>query len=193
MKIVYHGSKNGELKEIEARISTHQKKCIYATQSKVFAMLFMGKGKGDLDTMIVTIDGELTLVERREGVLKSIYNTDGYIYELDGSTFSHYDYLGSKEVISFENSLVPLSKTHYKNILEALLLEEEKGNLKIYKYPTRPRNVPLDNSDLIDKYIDFELQGLTGAVKDLLEVYPEFTEIVKEKMNEKNQNKLKNS
>ena len=193
MKIVYHGSKNGELKELEARISTHQRKCIYATRNKVVSMLFMGKGKGDLDTMIATIDGQLTLVERREGVLNSLYNTDGYIYELDGSTFSHYDYLWSQEVISFENSLVPLSKTHYKNILEALLLEEEKGNLKIYKYPTRPRNVPLDNSDLIDKYIDFELQGLTGAVKDLLEVYPEFTEIVKEKMNEKNQNKLKNS
>lgn len=37
-------------------------------------MLFMGKGKGDLDTMKATIDDKLVLVERRPGILNSIYN-----------------------------------------------------------------------------------------------------------------------
>lgn len=138
MKTVYHGSKNGNIETITAHTSTHQKKCIYASGSKVVAMLFVGKGKGDLDTMIATIDGKLVLVERRPGILNSIYNKDGYIYELDGSTFSHYDYLWSKEVISFEESIKPLSKTYYKNILEGLIEEEKKGNITIYRYPNRP-------------------------------------------------------
>lgn len=143
----------------------------------------MGKGKGDLDTMIATIDGKLVLVERRTGILNSIYNKDGYIYELDGSTFSHYDYLWSEEVISFEESIKPLSKTYYKNILEGLIEEEKKGNIIIYRYPNRPKSLPLDNSDLIEIYIYFEKSGLTGAIKELLEVYPEFTEIVKDELN----------
>lgn len=182
--IVYHGSIYGNLNKIQASKSTHQKECIYATPSKVVALLFMGKGHGDLDTMIATINGELILLERRPNVLNNIYNTAGYLYELEGTTFSHYDYLWSKEVISFEKSLTPLKKTFYKNILESLNEEEKKGNIKIYRYPNRPENVPLDNSDLIDKYIAFEHQGLTGSIKKLLEIYPEFTKTVEEKLYE---------
>lgn len=141
----------------------------------------MVSGHGDLDTMIATIDDKLILLKRRPGVLESIYNKPGYLYELDGNSFSHYDYLWDKEVISFEKSLTPINKTYYPNILEALNEEEQKGNITIYRYPNRPKNVPLDNSDLIDKYIKFEESGLTGAIDELLEIYPEFTEIVKEK------------
>jgi len=182
-EVVYHGSKE-KINEITAHKSTHQKECIYATPNKVVSLLFMGKGHGDLDTMIGVIDGELTLVERRPNILNDIYNTDGYLYELNKSTFSHYDYLWSQEVISFEKRLTPISCTHYENILNAIIEEEQKGNIKIYRYPNRPKEVPLDNSDLIDKYIRFEEQGLTGAVNDLIEIYPEFKEIVEEKMKE---------
>ena len=53
-KIVYHGSHNGNIEIIKAHVSTHQKKCIYATDNKVIAMLFMNKGMGDLDTKWIT-------------------------------------------------------------------------------------------------------------------------------------------
>lgn len=92
MKVVYHGSENGNLEKIEARISTHQNNCIYATEDPVIAMIFMSKWS-DLDFMLGTINNELVLVERRPGLLNSKYNKDGYIYSLDGTTFSHYDYL----------------------------------------------------------------------------------------------------
>ncbi len=185
-EIVYHGSPNGNMDKITPHKSTHKKECIYASTSKVVSLLFVGKGHGGLDTMIADIDGKLILVERRPNVLNSIYNKGGYIYELDAKTFKHYDYLWSKEVISFEKELKPLNKTYHKNILESLIEEEQKGNLKIYKYPNRPENVPLDNSDLIDKYIKFEKSGLTGAINDLLEIYPEFTNAVKTKLEENN-------
>lgn len=38
--------------------------------------------------------------------------------------------------------------------------------------------MPIDNSDLIEKYIKFERQGLKGSIDGLLEVYPEFEESV---------------
>ncbi|MCI9084101.1 MAG: hypothetical protein HFH46_00605 [Bacilli bacterium] len=181
-QVVYHGSNNGTIEVLKSNKSTHQRKCIYAAESKAVALLFMGKGNGDLDKKISDIDGDLVLVERREGVLNSLYNKPGYLYVLDGGTFSHYDYLWSREVISFEQEIRPIKKIYYENILDALFLEEQKGNLIIYRYPNRPSNMPLDNSDLIDKYINFEKKGLKGSIKYMLSIYPEFTPLVEEKM-----------
>lgn len=177
--IVYHGSPNGKINTLIPHKSTHQKDCIYATENKVAALLFMGKGNGDLDTRISTVNGNLELVERREGVLENLYHKEGYLYELDGTTFHHYDYLWSLEVISFEKQITPINKIYYSNILEAILEEEEKGNVTVYRYPNRPKEMPLDNSDLIEKYIRFEQQGLKGSITRLLSIYPEFTSKIK--------------
>lgn len=179
-KIVYHGSPNGNIEIIKPHNSTHQKKCIYATDNRVIAMLFMGKGMGDLDTVKSYDNGLPILVERRKGILDKLYNHSGYLYELDGTTFKHYDYLWKPEVISFESEMKPIRKTYYDNILKELNKEAENGNLKIYQYPDRPNNIPLDNSDLIDRYINFEQNGIHGAIKNLLTVYPEFGSIVDE-------------
>lgn len=92
-KIVYHGSHDGNIEMIKSHVGTHQKQCIYATDNMVIAMLFMNRGMGDLDTIKIYDNGLPILIERREGVLERIYNTSGYIYELDGSSFKHYNYL----------------------------------------------------------------------------------------------------
>lgn len=181
-EVVYHGSPNPNIKVLVPNSSTHLKRCIYATSNKVVAMLHMGKGNGDLDTKVYTLDGKLHLVERREGVLESLYSKEGYLYVLDGRTFNHYDYLWSMEVISFEESIMPLSKICYPNILDVLIEEENNGNIKIYRYPNRPNDIPMDNSDLIDKFIRFEENGSIGSISRLLEIYPEFSHEVKERI-----------
>ena len=63
--------------------------------------------------------------------------------------------------------------------------EEKNGNIIIYRYPNRPKDMPPDNSDLIEKYISFENQGLTGAVSKLLSIYPEFSNIIDESNNKR--------
>lgn len=178
--IVYHGSPDGEIDVIRAHISTHQKNCIYATENKCVALLFMSKGKGDLDVRISNHDGNLELIERRPGVLEELYGRDGYLYKLDGTTFNHYDYLWSLEMISFESEIKPLDKVYCPSVLDAIMEEEKIGNIIVYRYPNRPKDMPLDNSDLIEKYISFEKRGIEGAVSDLLSVYPEFSDIVEE-------------
>lgn len=183
--IVYHGSPRGDLDVLKAKESVHQKTCIYATTSKVVALLFMGKGHGDLDTQIGTRDGILELVERRPGVLEELYAKEGFLYELDGKTFEHYDYLWSREVISFEQEIKPKRCIHIPNILASIEKEEKTGSLKVYRYPERPNEMPLDNSDLIEKYIKFENSGLKGTLSELLEVYPEFKERVDERLKTK--------
>lgn len=181
MKIVYHGSPNPNIEELVAKKSTHQKECIYATDNKVVAMIHMAK-VNDLHIRESNVNGVVEIVERRKGVLKSLFDREGYFYELDGKTFNHYDYLWSLEVISFEKTIKPIKKIHYSNILNALFEEEKKGNIIIYRYPNRPKDMPLDNSDLIDKFIKFEKRGLKGAINDLLRVYPEFESEVRMKM-----------
>lgn len=182
--IVYHGSPLDNLKSIEPRLGTHNKEFVYATPSRIVALLFMGKGNGDLDTMIATIDGELTLVERRGGVFDKLYNKSGFLYTLEGKNFHHYDFLWRLEVVSSIEAKV-LKKEVIDNIMDKIKEEELKGNIKVYHYPNRPLNVPLDNSDLIDKYINFELSGKGGSISYLLEIYPEFINQVKERLAEK--------
>lgn len=175
--IVYHGSIEDNIKILMPKIGTHRKKCVYATRNKCVALLFACRGNGDLDTMIGTINKELMVVERREGVLKELYDYKGYIYELDDKTFSHYNYLWSKELISFEPVKVK-NKIEVPNILKKLEEEEVKKHIKIYRYPDRPASIPLDNSDLISKYKKFEEKGLKGAIDKLLSIYPEFEDKV---------------
>lgn len=178
---VYHGSSNGNIEKLVSHKSTHQKEGIYGSENKVVAMLHMANWN-DLDLRLSRVLGNLELVERREGILKALYDKPGYLYELDGATFSHYDYLWSLEAISFASELIPLSKTYYPNILNAILEEEKLGNIVIFRYPNRPKDMPLDNSDLIDKFVEFEKRGLKGTVNELLKVYPEFATRVEEKM-----------
>lgn len=184
-KKVYHGSPKGNIEELIANRSTHQKKCIYATDNKAVAMMFMGRGNGDLDTVKLFDAGMPILIERRPGVFDKLYNKPGYIYEIDGTSFEHYDYLWKPEVISFEQSIKPSNVTYYENIMDAMCEEEQNGRMIIYRYPKRPLDIPLDNSDLIDRYIYFEKQGIEGAVDQLIDVYPEFKDIVKEKLTQK--------
>lgn len=177
--IVYHGSLVQDLDVITRHKSTHMKECVYASPDEVVALIFMGKGHGDLDTLSGTQDGELILVERRPGVLKQLYDKSGMMYELSAENFNHYDYLWGKEVISFSDEKV-LRKRRVENILDELNEKQIEGAIRIYSYPDRPENVPLDNSDLIEKYIDFEKRMGPGPLKELLEIYPEFKDRVEE-------------
>ena len=177
MGVVYHGSSYGGLKVIKRNVSTHRKFCVYATDNEVVASLFLGRGNGDLNTIIGIADGEVYIVERREGVFEKIYNNSGYMYELDDKNFSHYDYLWSPEVISFEDENV-ISERKIDNVLDRLYEFSDAGKLTMYTYPNRPFDVPFDNSDLIDRYIGFEKKGINGAIEDMLCIYPEFRDEV---------------
>ena len=54
----------------------------------------------------------------------------------------------------------------------------------MYYYPDRPEyiDIPLDNSDLIEKYINFDKKGHRGAIDNLLEIYPELKDKVFSKL-----------
>jgi len=172
---VYHGSPHEGITELKRNVSTHGKLCVYATDNEAVALEFMGRGNGDLDTVKALDNGKAVLVERRPGILKKLYDKSGYLYEIDGKDFEHYDYLWNAEVISFQDEKVEKC-IKIDNILEALNEKEKENRIKIYRYPDRPKEVPLDNSDLIEKYERFEKSGITGSLDSLLKIYPEFAD-----------------
>ena len=69
-----------------------------------------------------------------------------------------------------------------KNITLDKLPLNEKGLIKLYLYPSRPNEVPLDNSDLIPKIIRWQRNGFN--IDRFYDLYPELREKLSSEMND---------
>lgn len=182
MESVYHGSNIGNITKFKKEKSTHGIECVYASTSEVIALIYASRAHGDLNFVVALSENGIPyIVERREGLFLRYYNRDGYIYELDGSTFEHMSFLWDGEVISKKDVTIKNIK-HIDNLLEALKEHAKKGEIVLYRYPSRPSFIPLDNSDLIDKYFYYYKKGFSNALDMLLSYYPEFKKIVNERL-----------
>ena len=175
MNYVYHGSNTPNLKTINKRKSTHMKEWVYATPSKAIATIFLSKKGGDLYYSLSGngIDEPIKLVERKPGMFKEIFNCDGYIYKLDSKNFKSGLTNWSAEVVSDKDEEV-ISSEYIENIYEELLKLNQENKIKLYLYPNRPEFIPLDNSDLIPKVINWKNNGFD--ISKFYELYPELVE-----------------
>lgn len=172
MQQVYHGSHISGLKEIKKSKSTHNKEWVYATYSKVIALIFSSERHSDLYYSLSGNgrDSKVTLVERKEGMFKDIFNTSGSIYTLDAKNFLENQTGWNAEIVSNHNEKV-LYEEKIDNVYNELLIQAKKGNINLYLYPNRPRMVPLDNSDLIPKFAKYSKDS--RAVAAFTKIYPE--------------------
>lgn len=172
MQYVYHGSYIPNLKEIKRNISTHNQNLVYATHSKIIATIFSSKKHSDLYYSLSGngVTSKITLVERKEGMFKDIFNTKGYIYTLDGKNFQTGKTGWSAEVVSNYDEKV-IKKEVIANIYDELIKQSKKGNISLYLYPDRPSAIPLDNSDLIPKIAKYNKDS--NIVKTFTSLYPE--------------------
>jgi hypothetical protein len=145
---VFHASRMQGLKIIEPRVSTHGTPWIYAARDEVTASMFLGQhqdfilGSGYIGT-------QPYIVERFAGAFsRAKAGASGSIYVLDGSSFQSGRTSWHAEVVS-EQSLEPLRETVVPDAAEHLLEFERSGRLSIYRFPSRPDHVPIDDSDLI--------------------------------------------
>ena len=187
MNYVFHGSKTSNLMEIEPRISTHQESLVYAAKSPCIATVFLSNGGNDL---VYVLGGQGTkekpayLVERLPGSLSKIFNNNGSIYTLDDNSFVPREGLWDAEVVAKGIQKV-LREEKIDDVLVTLEEYVTEGILKLYRYPDRPNFIPIDNSDLIDKYIRFYQMGNLGDIKRLLSLYPEFEDEVNSRLEKK--------
>lgn len=190
MEYVYHGSRTKGLQKIERRSSTHGKSWVYASPNKVVATIFISNGGSDLDYNLGgagTKESPIVLVERYDGAFDKIFNTSGSLYTLNGENFNSGKTSWSAEVVSEFDEQV-LEEEYINNINEKLDELAHNGELQLYRYPNRPKYIPSDNSDLIEKYIKYEEMGHCGAINDLLKRYPN----LREKINKAYQNQSSN-
>lgn len=150
---LYRGTKIAGLKEMKPRLVNHDKPYVYATTDKIEAIIYSVKG-GNLNyTNIYGYDdnGSRCLIERKENCLEEIYNVEGRYYIVDETNFEKHDELGvgENEYVS-ELPVKVLEEITIPNVWEYFKELEEKGNLKIYRYPNRPKSYPSDDSDLIE-------------------------------------------
>ena len=183
MDKVYHGSSIGNITKFEKHASTHGIPCVYACVSEVLALIYASKFHGDVFFQVgLDEKNNPFIVERKEGLLEKTYNRSGYIYTLDGSSFYQYNYLWFGEALSLSDNIKIINVRKIDNLLSELYRCASEGKITIYKYPSRPEWMPLDNSDLIDKYLDYYKKGSSDALKVLFKFYPEFQSEVFKKL-----------
>lgn len=154
MNYVYHGSKVSGIEKLEPRKSSHGIEYVYATTSKEIAMV-MSCHMTDLNSVIGgsgTRESPLMVVERRPGIFDKFLHAGTNVYTLNGENF----YNGTSwegEVVS-DKPEIPLKEEYIEDVYSELLKSEQEGIIKMYHYPNRPVDIPLDNSDLISNCLN---------------------------------------
>lgn len=184
---LYRGCKEAGLKIMEPRIVNHVEAFVYATDDPIRASIYSVKG-GNLNyTNILTDDGDkLCLIERVPNCLERIFNVEGRYYVLDDSTFVKHNEMGvgeheyvSKEVVNvIDEVVIPNMFQYYLNL-------EKENKLKIYRYPSRPSFIPIDDSDLIECALisGYQFNDYDKAFAFLLSFHPELEKKVNEARN----------
>jgi hypothetical protein len=155
MKVYYHGSSASGMKIIEPRKSTHGE-YVYAAKDKALSIAFMKnikKSHGDFsywkgrnpDT------GKIAIAERYAGAFADIYGgISGSIYALPADSFVENKTGFNEEVLS-EVPVVPIEEIKISNVWDYLIEMRDKGEIEIYFYPDRPKVVPQDDGDLVER------------------------------------------
>ena len=190
MSILYHGSEQENLSVIKPNISTHGKKYVYATKYWNIALVFLSRWNDFLLTLgtdIVNNKLKITLVERHKNIVEKIYSKkSGVIYKLNSENFRQEKDMWEFEYIS-EHDEKPISCKIIKNILDEIVTLNKNGEIQIFYYPNRPKNIPKDDSDMISKCI--ELYQLSGNIHNALYCVENFPRL-KEKITQKFKNEF---
>ncbi|MEW6216713.1 MAG: hypothetical protein AB1543_03430 [Candidatus Bipolaricaulota bacterium] len=151
MKVVYHGSPQGGLSVIAPVVSTHGERWVYAGKDAVMAALFLSGTGGDLTCGVGREEeaGLPYLGERFAGALGLRYaGKRGSIYTLPADTFVEGRTGWEEEVVS-PVAVRPNAELVVDDVLRHLEGLAERGLLRMYRYPSRPPDVPADDEDLV--------------------------------------------
>ncbi|HAZ27429.1 TPA: hypothetical protein DCY67_02270 [Candidatus Acetothermia bacterium] len=151
MKVVYHGSPQGGLSVIAPVVSTHGERWVYACKDAVMAALFLSTTGGDLTCGVGREEGTgLPFVcERFAAALEHRYaGTRGSIYTLPADTFVEGQTGWEEEVVS-PVAVRPIAELVVGDVMRHLEDLAGRGLLRIYRYPSRPPDVPADDEDLV--------------------------------------------
>lgn len=152
MGILYHGSSQKGITRLEPHKSTHG--CyVYATPYKELAIIFSSKCGDDYTYALYRYKktDPWILVERIPEAFNAMFNNSASIYTLSDETFKEI-HTGFPEMVSKVGVNV-CNEEHLDSVYAAIKNMANEGKIKLYAYPEKPNDMPMDSSDLIDKLI----------------------------------------
>jgi hypothetical protein len=188
---LYHGSYEKGIKRLEPHQSTHGN-YVYATPYKELAIIFSGRC-GDDCTYALYRNSEndpWKLVERIPEAFNTMYKNSSSIYTLDDSTFKDIN-TGFAEVVS-EVGVDIINEEYIENVYDEIKKLASEGKVELYIYPNKPKEIPSDSSDLIDKQIRQQKRNNKPVSKEcfarILLLHPYLIDKINKKMIELNIN-----
>lgn len=191
MGIIYHGSSTRGLTRLEPHKSTHGN-YLYATKYKELAIIFSSRCGDDCTYALYrkNNDEPWTLVERIPEAFNTMFSNSASIYTLDDSTFKDIN-TGFSELVS-NVGVNTISEEYIENVYDKIKKLEQNGLIKLYTYPNKPKEIPNDNSDLIDKEIRKNERTKTQVTKESFErlifLHPNLMNKINKKLIELNLN-----
>lgn len=188
---LYHGSSQKGITRLEPHKSTHGN-FVYATPYKELAIIFSARC-GDDCTYALYRNGEnepWTIVERIPEAFNTMFSNSSSIYTLNDTTFKDI-HTGFAEVVS-EVGVNTNSEEHLDSVYDAIKNLANEGKIQLYTYPNKPKDIPMDSSDLIDKQIRQQQRNNQPITKESFErlilLHPYLIDKVNQKMDELNLN-----
>ena len=186
MGIIYHGSSTRGLTRLEPHKSTHGN-YLYATKYKELAIIFSSRCGDDCTYALYRNNSEpWTLVERIPEAFNTMFSNNASIYTLDDSTFKDIN-TGFSELVSNVGVNV-VSEEYIENVYIKIKELEQNGLVKLYTYPNKPKEIPTDNSDLIDKEIRQSKSITRKSFERLILLHPNLMNKINQKLIELNLN-----
>lgn len=182
---LYHGSSTRGLTRLEPHKSTHGN-YLYATKYKELAVIFSARC-GDDCTYALYRNNNLepwTLVERIPEAFNTMFSNNASIYTLDDSTFKDIN-TGFSELVS-NVGVNTISEEYIENVYDKIKELQKNGLIKIYNYPNKPKEIPIDNSDLIDKEIRQSKSITRKSFERIILLHPNLMNKINQKLIELN-------
>lgn len=129
---LYHGSNKHIENELIPHKSFHYEPLVYATSDYYYALV--RAGKFDVNKLFFKEDYDgytSTLVELIPNAFEEVFNTDGYIYEVDNKTLYHTDKCMDNEYVSPQPCKI-IKTTHIENVGEEI--KTRFPHIQIIKY-----------------------------------------------------------
>lgn len=172
---VYHASNKGDRKVITPYKYVFGQLVIYAAKNLPAAAIYITKwdcfdlyvgGKG-------TINEPLYIVERYPGAFNLFRKKSGYIYKLNGKNF--YDNKANNIYVLSTVQEEIVDKIYIDDIWK--VLNTPGANIKLFHYPDRPPIIPEDDSDLVEKAIEWHnlIDTKEELIKNFLKRHPKLS------------------
>lgn len=130
---LYHGSNTYIENELIPHRSFHYRPLVYATSDYYYALIRAGKFDVNKLTFKEDYDGyTFTLIELVPNAFEEVFDTDGYVYEVDDSLFVYISDLMPNEYVCHDNCRI-IKTTHIENVGQEIKMRFPHINIIRYE------------------------------------------------------------